>query len=445
MSNPPSRRAQTTVPTSRFGRFMRMGLMASELVLGSALDGARQLAAGKRPDSNSALLTARNARVLARELSRLRGAAMKLGQMLSLQGDEILPPEFVQALAILGSQGYGMPAAQLHRVLGREYGAGWQRRFTRFDEEPIAAASIGQVHRARTADGRELVLKIQYPGVAKSIDSDVDNMATLLRWLNFLPVELDIRGLTAEAKRQLRLEADYEEEASHAERFGQLLADAREFIVPAVHRDFSTRRILALDYVPGEPLSWLQRDSVPQRDRDRVGRALEALMFREIFDLHYMQTDPNPANYLYQPDTGRIVLLDFGSTLELEPARVAGYRQICRALIAGDEAGIRRHAIELGYLSTAEPAARAQGVLEIIKLVCEPLTHRGPYDFGGSRLVGRARDLGLDIALRHGLPSPPPETAFLHRKLVGNFMLCAMLRARIDAHALITPWLRQRR
>jgi predicted unusual protein kinase regulating ubiquinone biosynthesis (AarF/ABC1/UbiB family) len=422
-----------------------MGMMASELALGSALDGARQWISGRRPDATTTLLTARNAEVLARELSRLRGAAMKLGQMLSLQGDEILPPAFTQALAILGSQGSAMPAEQLHRALGREYGSGWRRRFARFDEEPLAAASIGQVHRALTVDGRELVLKIQYPGVARSIDSDVDNLATLLRWLDFLPLDLDVAGLAAEAKRQLRLEADYGEEARHAERFRALLGGSEEFIVPRVHRDLSTRRILALDYVDGIPFDQLKDAGLPQRERDRVGRALEALMFRELFGLHYMQTDPNPANYLYQPGTGKVALLDFGSTLELDPARVEGYRDICRALIRADDAGLRRHAVELGYMAADEPEDRASGVLDMIRLVCEPLTHRGVYDFAGSRLVGRARDLGVDLALRHGLPTPPPETAFLHRKLVGNFMLCAMLGARIDAHALITPWLRRHR
>jgi predicted unusual protein kinase regulating ubiquinone biosynthesis (AarF/ABC1/UbiB family) len=436
-------RTRTRVPTSRLGRVFRIGMMASELALGSALDGARQWVSGRRPEASATLLSARNAQVLARELSRLRGAAMKLGQMLSLQGDEILPPEFAQALSILGSQAYAMPAAQLHGVLGREYGAGWQRRFASFDEEPIAAASIGQVHRARAKDGRELVLKIQYPGVARSIDSDVDNLATLLRWLDFLPLELDVAGLTAEAKRQLRLEADYEEEARHAERFRKLLGDSEEFVVPRVHRDLSTRRILALDFAAGVPLESLQDPGVAQRERDRVGRLLESLMFRELFGLHYMQTDPNPGNYLYQPDTGKIVLLDFGSTLELEPGRVERYRGICRALMKDDAAGIRRYAVELGYLAEDEPEPRGSGVIEMIRLVCEPLTHRGAYDFAGSRLVARARDLGIDLALRHGLPAPPPETAFLHRKLVGNFMLCAMLRAHIDAHALIMPWLRK--
>jgi predicted unusual protein kinase regulating ubiquinone biosynthesis (AarF/ABC1/UbiB family) len=205
----PTRRRQSAVPSTRLGRAVRLGLMAGEVAFEGMLGSARALAAGRRPTAAGALFSVRNAETLARRLSSLRGAAMKLGQMLSVQGDELLPPEFRQALAILRSQAYAMPIEQLRRVLGREYGAGWRDRFERFDEEPLAAASIGQVHRVVTRDGRDLVLKIQYPGVARSIDSDVDNMATLLRWLDFLPVELDIAGLSGEAKRQLKVEADY--------------------------------------------------------------------------------------------------------------------------------------------------------------------------------------------------------------------------------------------
>ena len=155
------------------------------------------------------MFSVRNAERLAARLANLRGAAMKLGQLVSLQGEDVLPPEFAQALAVLRSEAAPMPAAQLRRVLGREYGKGWERRFAHFDFEPVAAASIGQVHRARTRDGRDLALKIQYPGVARSIASDVDNVAALLRLFNLLPLDLDVAGIAAEAKRQLAQEADY--------------------------------------------------------------------------------------------------------------------------------------------------------------------------------------------------------------------------------------------
>jgi len=417
---------------------MRLGMMAGEVALDGALSSMRQLASGRLPRADI-LLSARNAQTLARRLATLRGAAMKLGQMLSLQED-LLPAEFRDALVILRSEAYAMPTAQLHRVLGREYGKGWERRFTDFDEEPIAAASIGQVHRVRARGGRDLVLKIQYPGVARSIDSDVDNLATLLRWLDFLPVELDVAGLAAEAKRQLRVEADYLQEAAHTERFRELLAGTPGIVVPRVHRGLTTRRILALDYVESEPLESC-RDGLPQRLRDGIALRIETLLFRELFDFRLMQTDPNPGNYRYRRDGDELVLLDFGSTLELDAARVAGYREICRAVIDDDRDEIRRAALDLGYLAPGTPAESAEGVIEIIRLVCEPLAHRGAYDFGASRLPQDAYELGLEVAFRKGLPTPPPSTMFLHRKLVGTFMLCALLRARVDVQSLVKPWL----
>jgi len=432
-------RRQSAVPSTRLGRAVRLGLMAGEVALDGALSSVRQLASGRRPTAAN-WLSARNAETLARRLSTLRGAAMKLGQMLSLQ-EELLPAEFRQALALLRAEGYAMPAAQLHRVLGREYGAGWQRRFAGFDEEPVAAASIGQVHRVRTRDGRDLALKIQYPGVARSIDSDVDNLATLLRWLDFLPVELDVAGLAAEAKRQLAVEADYLQEAAHAERFARLLRGAPGVLVPRVHRDLTTRRILALDFIESEPLESMAGMDVPQRLRDSLARRIEDLMFRELFEFRLMQTDPNPANYRYRRDDDSLVLLDFGSTLAIDAERVEGYREICRAVVAGDEPAMQRAAIRLGYLRADTPARSAEGVLDIIRLVCQPLAHRGAYDFAASGLAQHAVDLGLEVAFRQGLPTPPASTMFLHRKLAGTFMLCAMLRARVDVHRLVAPHL----
>ena len=212
------------------------------------------------------MLSAPNARRLAERLARLRGAAMKIGQLVSMQGADVLPPEFAQALAVLRSQAVPMPATQLRRVLGREYGAGWERRFARFDMEPVAAASIGQVHRAVAADGRSLALKIQYPGVARSIASDVDNVAALLRLINLLPVELDVAGMADEAKRQLIQEADYLSEARFLEQYARLVADEAGLLVPRVHCDLTTTRIMAMDFVEAEPLEALAE--APQARRD---------------------------------------------------------------------------------------------------------------------------------------------------------------------------------
>ena len=368
-----STRKRATVPTSRFGRMVQFGLLGSELALSAAVGTARQLSSGKPVDLTAALLTTGNAEMLARRLAVLRGPAMKLGQLLSLSGEELVPEEFRRALDILRSQGYAMPDAQLHRVLGREYGKGWRDRFTQFDDEPVAAASIGQIHRARKVGGRDLALKIQYPGVARSVDSDIDNLASLLRRLDFLPVQLDVPALTAEAKRQLKLETDYESEARHLDRYRKLVAVMPDVVVPRVDRTLTTRHILAMDWIEGEPLEALASEAVPQARRNAVARTLYELMFRELFEFRFMQTDPNFANYLYLPATHQVALLDLGSVGEYPAPLVAGYQAICRAMLTGDEAALREGMFAVGYAHPDDPEPMTQNAMEIIRLACEPL------------------------------------------------------------------------
>jgi predicted unusual protein kinase regulating ubiquinone biosynthesis (AarF/ABC1/UbiB family) len=420
---------------------LRFGLLSGELALSTAIGTARQWSTGKPLDLAAAVLTPDNANLLARRLASLRGPAMKLGQLLSLSGDELVPAEFQGALAMLRSQGYAMPDTQLRRVLGREYGKGWQQKFAHFEFEPMAAASIGQIHRARKHGGRELALKVQYPGVARSVDSDVDNLASLLRRLDFIPVQLDIAALTAEAKHQLKLETDYEGEARNLERYRRLVADMPDVVVPRVDRTLTTRHVLAMDWIEGEPLEALASEAVPQARRNAAGRTLYELMFRELFEFRFMQTDPNIANYLYLPATHQVALLDLGSIGEYPKALVDGYRQACRAVLADDDAALREAVFEIGYAHPDDPEAMTRNSLDIVRLACEPIAHRGPYDFSGSGLMVRARDLGLAVAFGKGLRSPPPETTFLHRKLIGTFLICARLRARVNVHAAIEKYL----
>jgi len=335
-----------------------------------------------------------------------------------------------------------MPPSQLRRALGRDYGQGWEARFERFDFEPIAAASIGQVHAARTTDGRELALKIQYPGIARSIDSDVDNVAALLHATRILPVEIDVSGIVAEAKQQLRQEADYQLEAASLRRYRELVADEPAVWVPRVHDDLTTKRILAMDFARGLPIEDLRDPATPQARRDAVGALLQRLLFREIFEFRYVQTDPNFANYLVEPESGRLLLLDFGATREYEAAFVAHYADLCRAVTRDDRGGVLDAAIAIGYLRREDPEEQQRAAVDLMLLACEPLRHRGVYDFSETTLAARARDAGFDLAFRKGfLRAPPPETVFLHRKLVGTFLLCHRIRARVDVRALLEPLL----
>jgi predicted unusual protein kinase regulating ubiquinone biosynthesis (AarF/ABC1/UbiB family) len=235
-------------------RLALFGGMASGVLGGMLVDGALQVARGRRPSASDLLLTPGNALRVTHQLAHLRGAAMKAGQLISMDAGEVLPAELTGILSRLREDAHPMPAAQLNATLKQQWGADWRSRFAQFSATPLAAASIGQVHRARTLDGRELAIKIQYPGVRESIDSDVDNVGTLLRLSGLLPKGLDIAPLLAAAKQQLHEEADYGREGECLLKFRQLLEGSPEFLVPDLAADFSTEHVLAMTYVQGVPI-----------------------------------------------------------------------------------------------------------------------------------------------------------------------------------------------
>jgi predicted unusual protein kinase regulating ubiquinone biosynthesis (AarF/ABC1/UbiB family) len=428
------------VPTRRLERLARIGWMSGEFALSGVAEGVKRLVGAGTTDAN-AFLSAAGAERLARHLSRMRGAAMKIGQMLSMVDEELLPPEFAEALAILRDSADTMPASQVRKVLAREYGKGWQKRFRSFDFEPIAAASIGQVHTAVAADGRDLALKIQYPGIADSIESDVDNLAAALKGARILPLDLGLDGIADETKRQLRQEADYRVEAGYLRQYRALLAGDERFVVPDVHDDLTTTHILAMDRILGLPLEDVMSPGRQQEMRDEMAARLLELVFRELFEFRLMQTDPNFSNYFLLDDGRTLGLLDFGATRAVSPELAERYRDLLRAVFEEDRRGVRKASIEIGLLREEDPEHRTDHFVDLIQLVFEPLARSGTYDFGTANLMARARDAGMELVFRHGfLRTPPPETMFLHRKLDGTLMLCSRLRARVDARSLIEPF-----
>lgn len=413
---------------SRLGQF---GRLASGVAGGMLAEGVRRLADGERPRLRDLMLTPGNAARVADRLSHLRGAAMKLGQMISLDSGDLLPAELTHILAQLRERAHHMPPSQLHRVLTAEWGKDWRTRLASFDAVPIAAASIGQVHRARTHDGRDLAIKIQYPGVRNSIDADVDNVATLLRVSGLLPSRFDIAPMLAEAKRQLHEETDYLREGAQMEIYRRLLADRPDFVVPTLDAEFTTANVLAMSFFAGVPIETVE--DAGQDERDRIGTALISLVFDELFTFGLMQTDPNFANFRYQPDTGRIVLLDFGATRTVTPATADAYRTMLGAILSGDRDAVRAAALAAGFLGAAAAARHRVPVDSMIDVILAEAGRSGSFDFGDRRFVAVMRDQAAEMAAdRSTWHIPPTDTLFVQRKISGTALLAARLRARVD-------------
>ncbi len=404
-----------------------------------AFDGLRHLSQGSRPDLASVLLTPVNALRLTESLSHMRGAALKLGQMMSMDVGLVLPPALSEILAKLRDDAQPMPAAQVASVLNSAWGPHWRSRFTRFDMQPFAAASIGQVHRATSTDGRELAIKVQYPGVRASIDSDLNNAATLMRLPGLLPRGMDIAPLLTEAKQQLHQEADYVAEARHLTRFNTLLAGSDVFMLPEVQADLSSATVLAMTYIESQPLESLT--AAPQEVRNRVTGQLIELVLRELFELGFMQTDPNLANYRYEPQSKRVVLLDFGAVRNIAPELTADFRALLDAALDRDTMRTRSAMQKIGYFD-AKVAARHQALItQMFETAMTPLRQETPFDFGRTDLIERLRDMGLAMGSDQDLNHvPPAATLFLHRKIGGMYLLatklkaCVALRPMVDAY-----------
>ncbi|MEE2000615.1 AarF/ABC1/UbiB kinase family protein [Alkalimonas sp. MEB108] len=432
--------SSSKVPAGRLARLGGFASLAGKLAGGMLAEGAKRLAKGEPGSRMELLLTPANVKRLTSQLAHMRGAAMKLGQLLSMDAGDLLPKELADMLARLRDNANPMPPKQLAAVLRSELGEDWQRHFADFTFKPMAAASIGQVHRAEHDNGTQLAVKVQYPGIRQSISSDVDNAATLLRISGLLPQGVDYQALLNEAKVQLSREADYLQEAAFMERFQQALSDSPYFLLPEPLMDLCRPGVLVMHYVEGVPVESLQ--SQPQAVRDRVVTQLFSLLFRELFEFKLVQTDPNFANYRYNEDTEQLVLLDFGACREYSQEFSQAYRQLFTASLQHDQSAMDQALTIIGFFSERIAAEQRMRVLALVELACEPLQQDAPFDFGQSDLAARIREAGTALSLQHNYwHTPPADAIFLHRKIGGLYLLAARLKAKVNVRALLQPYL----
>lgn len=371
------------------------------------------------------------AQELVNTLSQMKGAAMKVGQLLSLDAADIFPPEVAKVLAQLQSDATALPFSEIEKILIAEFGETLYQSIE-IEKMPLAAASIGQVHRGRVK-GKEVVFKIQYPGVAETIDSDISLLEKLTSQFFFFSGrrQISLRPLMDELKTVLKLETNYLQEAQFLTRYHKNVATDSRFIIPKVELDFTTNKILCLEFCPGKSLrSWLEEEH-SQQEFDNLARYALELYLTEFYQWGLVQTDPNFGNFLIQESPLRLVLLDFGSTKEYSSDFIEKYKKVVRSAFNDDEKDLIESTFEMGLIDRRESPETLKKYVAMMKAIVAPFQEYGDFDFTSSEFVQTTRDLSVQFTQALEFSAPPKDLIFLHRKLGGIFGLMKKCRAKI--------------
>jgi len=353
---------------------------------------------------------------------------------------KLLPAPIAEVLRRVQDNADYMPASQRNLVMSTNLGSDWQSLFSTFDEVPIAAASIGQVHSAVLASTmRPVAVKIQYPGVATSISSDLSNISILLTASRLLPKGLYLDKTIANARVELAWECDYKREAECQMRFRQLLSDEIDvFTVPAVIPEASGPQVLTAELMSGIGVTKPSLN-LTQEQRDWIGTHILRLCLRELTEFKFMQTDPNWTNFLFNSATQKLELLDFGAARGFPEKFVDPYVRLLIASTKNDRETVRELSVQLGYLTGHESKTMLDAHIGSVMTLAEPFRETRSlnevYDFREQTITDRVRGF-IPVMVRERLAPPPEETYSLHRKLSGAFLLLAKLGSRVKCREL---------
>ncbi len=360
----------------------------------------------------------RNAMRIVESSKELKGAFMKLVQMLSMR-DDILPAEALKVLSVVQSQVPPMDYAEIREQVKKELGAYPEKIFARFDEEAFAAASLGQVHGAVLRSGEEVVVKVQYPGVDETVQQDLRNIKALLQTFtrigrDVMRQRIDQSEVYQELEERLHEELDYINEAKNIALFQKMFRDDPEVVIPQVYPDVSSRRVLTMSRLEGYPFADILKPGVDQSLKDWVAIKYFRVLWRQVFEFGVLHTDPHPGNYLitYHP---KLTILDFGS-IRIFPEDIRkAYHGLAAAILRHDERAMARCFIRLGFMNKGDDPAP---MLEIMEVVFEPVLTDRKYDPRDYDSIERGMKIA-QIGFEHRIFNAPGHRVFLGRALIG--------------------------
>ncbi len=429
------------------------GRTARSAKLGSAIGGqaARTAATaagniGRSPEERQERLMDRNLETaikLASTLGEMKGAAMKIGQLASFVDVEFIPDEYREVyqeqLSKLRTSAPPMPWKKVKKVLEEEYDEPLEELFSEFDQEAFAAASIGQVHRAKLPDGSPVAVKIQYPGIAEALESDLRNAGVLVRLAKALAPGLDAKAVADELRERVLEELDYEFEAQNQRAFARAYEGHPFIYVPDVHTRLSRRRVLVTEFVEG--IDFPKVRELPQAERDRFGEILYRFCFGSIYHLQHFNADSHPGNYLLMND-GRVAFLDFGMTKKLEDRQIELEQRTLKAAIHDDAEELRDGLAELGFLREGVEIDAAK-LLEHVQIVAgwylrdEEKKMSPRYVMKVIEVSSDPRSEFYDMVRRESLPA---EELMGRRMETGLLAVLAQVGASRNWHRIMREW-----
>lgn len=369
------------VETGRFKRAWKLGKLGAKVTGSLIKDQVKLTLSRGSQEAGSALQSAalKNAREIVTVMGQLKGAAMKLGQMLSAD-PELIDPEFARALEVLQRQAPPMPYQQLKRTLEAELERPLHEVFIRFDPQPLGAASIGQVHRATLHTGEEVAVKIQYPGIRESLESDLANIERLLAIGRPLLPKERAKEFIAELKSAFTQEADYAGEADKLEEFNRHFEDWPNIRIPYPYKELCTPNLLVMELIEGEVFHIAANQLEDQSQRDQLMETFIRAFVFMFHDLHRLHADPHPGNFMLD-EAGRLVILDFGCVRTFNPELADSVLSVLPAFWSGDA---QRQLDSLLALGFGKPDAKLPSLASIARhqaLILQPMAHCEPFSF----------------------------------------------------------------